>query len=285
MNLISICVTCISLLTCQLDIFAETPILEFVKQGCRANDHLVHSGMGHLTCKVKFLELSEDHKDYEAEIFFVFKGKKLRYDSECSSPKTRLFSKRREILKQVFDGEKTTTFSCKYYPDEGTIFPGGSIEGRNGINMDNVPISYGIAFYSKSLEELLSEEEAEVIGSEMVDGELCYRIKTTFEAMVPLEILINTKRGFRAQEIKTFSAQGTVGHSISLVEFEKGVWFPINIKIQFPFSEPFSGELKEIIVKDDFKINVDIPDDLFTIKFPSGIPVYDSRIKKSFRAE
>jgi len=238
--------------------------------------------MGHLTCRAKPLYPREDYVAYEANIFFAFKGEKMRYDSECFFSKTHLFSKRRDILKQVFDGEKTIEYKCTYYPDEGTIFPGGSIKGSNAINMDNVPISYGIALYSKSLGDLLSQQEAELIGTDTINGELCYRIRTAYEG-VPIEILVNSRRGFRAQEIKVSNPRGTATISILLEEFERYIWFPKSIRIQFPLE--LSGEFKEIIVKEDFKINVEVPDSLFMVKFPSGIPVYDSRTGRSFKAE
>lgn len=32
----------------------------------------------------------------------------------------------------------------------------------------------------------------------------------------------------------------------------------------------------------DLKVNISVPDELFIIEFPSGVPVYDFRIDKSF---
>ncbi len=269
----SIYVICMLLLFTQSHSANEMSILEFVKEGCRANDNLVYSGMGHLICAVEF---PEPLKNYQSEIFFAFEGKKLHYDSEEFFPKERI------IVKQAYDGEKTTTYRCRYNLDEGIIFPSGSISGENIINMDNVPISYGIALHSKSLEELLSQQEAELIGTDTINGELCYRIRTAYEG-VPIEMLVNSMRGFRAQEVKVSNPRGTATISILLEEFERYIWFPKSIRVQFPLE--ISGEFKEIIVKEDFKINVEVPDSLFMVKFPSGIPVYDSRTGRSFRAE
>jgi len=268
------------LLTYPSNSYTQTYTLEFVKEGCRANDHWVRTGMGHLTCRAKPLYPREDYVAYEANIFFAFKGEKMRYDSERFFSKTHLFSKRRDILKQAFDGEKTIEYKCTYYPDEGTIFPGGSIKGSNAINMDNLPINYGIAFYSESLGDLLSHPEAELIGTDTVNSEVCYRVKT-WSGDLPIEILVNGNRGFRAQEIRALNPQGAVQVmiSISLDEFEGGIWFPRAVKIQFPTS------VREITVDHDFKVNISVPDELFIIDFPSGVPVYDFRIDKSFIAK
>ena len=104
----------------------------------------------------------------------------------------------------------------------------------------------------------------------------------------PVRLWIDPARGFATVKREAFrSDTGELMrfHSYDVLEmreFEEGVWVPVHVLYR---------QGKEIVGK-EISVNGDIPDDVFTIRFPVGTVVYDgvgrltylSGLKLAFRA-
>ncbi|MCD6507920.1 hypothetical protein J7M22_15035 [Candidatus Poribacteria bacterium] len=309
----------IPLLLTAMIITSPTSILPLkgIIEGCKAYDSSVKSGMGHLNIKMRWTEQGRDLAS-SGKAFLAFKGGKVRFDLVSKRPlpngNTDSFK-----WKQVFDGEKTLWIRNHYYSD-GSTFNCGEIKTGDIIDKDDLITSYGVTFWGEPIGALLErlKNSLELVGTEKIDGELCYKIRfpvlalskvtpdsltlkgALAEKIVSLkkslenkvELLINPEKGYRVQEIRVLSPQGMVIGSVSIMlgRYSENVWFPRGVTVKIFRVNERSGEarlsfVRTISIEKDFRINIDIPDDLFVLKFPRGLSVRDDRTGRVFIAK
>ncbi len=76
--------------------------------------------------------------------------------------------------------------------------------------------------------------------------------------------------------------------SIKLCQLKDNVWFPqeIIVKVYEVDEKTSNSQLvntRTITCADDFKVNVELPEDIFLIDFPSGTAVVDSTADTTYR--
>jgi len=260
--------------------------------------------------------------DTEAEIFYAFEGKKIRCDIKSigylpnGQPYTYLWKQAFDGEKMMdlhldYIGPGGTIIPTGTIRSEN-IIDRSDLPNTWGITFHGIPI----AEFLQGKPLCYGAPEAtsiEVVGIEKIAGDVCYVVKLKYEVkedsivkvwispreykmMQKSEILngevkvwISPQKGYRIRKVETFDKNGnlTTSSLITFRQYPGNIWFPKRIVNKIFEVDELTGRSNivqehTIIVQDDFEINVDVPDNLFTINFPKGLPVYDMRINKSF---
>jgi len=294
---------------------AVTPELNTIVEGIKFSNSLVKSGMGHITVEYRYgtayLLYADEHTDrlVKVEAFIAFEGSKVRLDRK------KTFSKGNESeVKTAFDGEKVMKLQSNPSGPIATILPSTSIEpseldprwwgtslpivGQLSLAdiLGGIPIRRRIRTRSNYYTYYYIGDSVRVVGSEDVNGEMCYVVDLNLKVcsensdttVAKYRLWINPAKGYMTSKIKATYTESITWDLFSFREYPGAIWFVKKGIHRIYIVDKETGEkelMTEAIVTlhDDFKVNIDVPDELFELDFPEGLPVFDERTGKTLR--
>jgi outer membrane lipoprotein-sorting protein len=286
-----------------LSSFSQALDLEEIIDGVKFNDSLVESGVGHITCKDEFsiepktgLSPEEEAKSWRSgsdkEVFFAFEGEKARCDVKYVLRQVGTGKEVQVKHEESFDGEKTMIFKYNIY---GRVIQ-AVIQSKKYFLTAYDPRIWSMPIIKEPpipLASLLKKQtggdikvtSVSLLGNERLGNDTCYKILVVTDKG-KIKLWINPNKGYRPQKIEQDEETPMKRRMITLVtlhQYPNNVWFPSKIVHRtYAFDKRSNNyklsSTKTIVIHDDFKINVDVPDELFEIQFPKGVKVYDRRI-------
>ena len=284
---------------------------------------LVTSGAGHVTYrswwdefgnrKIAELELAMYGRirtypvDTNERYFIAFKGDKLRWD--LLQTRTQDGETYIRDLRGVIVGEESRAvdYSRKL---------GGIVQGRGYINaplgsvnpvlprLDIRPSSLSVGI-GEPLVELLrgrsrrwGQLTVQDLGVETVDGLTCERIRLSNDrgtidiwlsreqGYLPVRIWKEEKREKFLTRLHRYKYRYASRYTYRYKRYTNDIWFVDRVDCQLFWIDKEGKKLAghhTIQVEDDFRINIDLPDDIFQIKFYKGQEVLDKRTGKVIR--
>lgn len=272
---------------------------ESLIKGAKYNDSLISNGKirykVYLTyndtslAKLKEGTARVAFEDPSTEYFLVFKRQELlRYEFKSIREQKRkgLPIKRLPIVeKYAYDGEKLTALSSDGSSLDGEI---RDREEKGVMVLHTDPREFGLMVLRQPLGEVLGKGKVNLETMEEVNGHKCYKLDVTFpeeKTLKRAEIWIDPSVGYRFRRIRVYGPEGRKVCSIDSIGFKEvkeGIWFPVEgVQKLYSFRRGILTETKRLIVE-EVKLNTDIPESCFEIKFPKGVSVYDFRTNESF---
>jgi len=298
----------------------DVPNMEIAIEGAKLGDALITSGKGRITRE----QILSDYGKFQArqyliqreapsdaatviesyikeEIFFAFKQKKIRCDIRSLR---RLPSGRKYDMywQQSFDGEKTMLLRLDATGPKGLIEPMGSIKSGNDIPQARDPRYWGMTIFGTPVKEFLEGRPFGIcsipigkpllLKSVQLDGVLCDVVRTKLSRDYTITVWLARTKAYRPKRIEVADPNGQVITIVSNTFRSYGgdLWFPKQVVAEKYAIDKVTGKRElhsrtTLIVHDDFMVNIDLPDEMFEIRFPKGLEVYDFRIGKTFIAE
>ena len=289
-------------------------------QALRSYSSLVTSGAGHITYqswqdefatrKIAELELAMYGRirtypvDTNERYFIAFKGDKLRWD--LLQTRTQDGETYIRDLRAVIVGEELSAvdYSRKL---------GGIVQGRGYINfrlgyieptlqiLDIRPSSLSVGI-GEPLVELLrgrsrrwGQLTVQDLGVETVDGLACERIRLSNargtidiwlsreQGYLPVRIWKEEKREKFLTRLHRYKYRYASRYTYRYKRYTNDIWFVDRVDCQLFWIDKEGKKLaghQTIQVENDFRINIDLPDDIFQIEFYKGQEVLDKRTGK-----
>lgn len=239
------------------------------------------------------------HNFRKFDTFFAFKDNRMRCNQSFLEPNSssEWISCNRQM---AYNGEKTDFLLLDSNIENGVITPKGTISSNNQIPADTVdPRYHGMGIWGKPVGSFLENpqivvepygllliENLELIGDNIEDDAECKVIKGELgNTNMDLTIWLATDQNYRPKKIVLSSPDKMIVIRNTFKKFDGVVWFPKLIKLEYYKYDNNSGEMiltshEKIKLNHDYEINVDVSDNLFSLDFPAGLPVYDERTGK-----
>ena len=185
------------------------------------------------------------------------------------------------LVKQTFDGEKLRAYETHSMSD-GESWTRGVIRSETKmINEMLLPMTWGRVYGGEHLvSSLLQREDSNgrLLGSEIVNGEVCHRVELDFFGG-RTEFLINESKQFVFQEVRVRVQGKLLGKiDIDFRELENGIWFPKSGTFH-RYNHNADGEELLFTIKvqfsEQYQVNVPIAAEEFRLQFPPDEPVAD----------
>ena len=302
---------------------ASAPIpanLEDILRGIEHYQFLLKSGRGVML--VKDITTDAGKKDtlsrlklgrqknmntYEEIVVFIedtasysFEDTKFRYEAKLRQ-KTWDGKREREEkseIQQAYDGE--TLGQLKTSPDgiSATLFPNPNMGGTyrppfNPREWAFYTFAAHLAKHETVLDHIKSNRP-ELVGTEMVDGDLCYVIKLSPKGHPDSQkpdnrIWVDPEKGYGLVKLQFSYKDSLYVNTIKYKEISKDLWVPYYHARKAYHIDPDTG--KKILMSEqtmeitDFQANADIPDDVFKMKFEKGTQVFDVRTRKPYTVQ
>ena len=194
----------------------------------------------------------------------------------------------------AYNGEKLDLLRMDAIGDNDLIVPMGSVREHNEFPLDRFdPVTNGLSIQGTPVAEFLNGtyadsriEDLEFTGYESVDTLECIKLHGTI-SNTDQEILVwlAPRYNYRPLRVEVWDDVNRLEVKVDFYEIQPGIWFPSNIKKREYYTDP-SGKEKtysqsHLVIKDEFMININIPDRTFEVAFPVGMSVYDFRTGES----
>jgi len=258
----------------------ETETLNTIIKNIKFNDSLIVSLKGEFEFVInsylspsvkKALEKSYLRlKPYEkSNVLWAVQGEKIRNDFISIDEKEDTTLK----YQRVFDGEVSTEFS----PKDKRAY----INDKKAIESYTDPLFYvGLKhhdghYWGEVLEknrDRVSLEKSDIIGDYS-----CYIIKIELEDGYVFKVWIAPEIGYRPVKVESYNSQKKLVY-IKEPKYKKytdNIWFPAEGVYSLYADNGKKWEEEKITVV-ECSINEKIPDDFFSIKFPSGTLIFDT---------
>lgn len=262
-----------------------------ILNGINKGDSLVICGCGFLKYN-EFYADTINEKATSIEIFTAFDGVKLRTDVFIvnSGGDTTLISQ------QAFDGNKTDNLYLMRY-DRGILtqdrnMPNGVTVIYNSMRQEYDPRNSGMTLFGPPLgieiQKALNKEgyltDVSYIKDEIIEGTNCSLIQLSFTDSTIFKIWISPDNMYRMLKLEIINSYYKLIGKFHYKNYGNGIFF-INDRELNTYT--FDDKTKQYVydwsntmqINDDFKINPEIPASVYDIKFPSGLIIYDERVK------
>ncbi|MHC4640525.1 MAG: LolA-like protein [Planctomycetota bacterium] len=146
-----------------------------------------------------------------------------------------------------------------------------------------VPIDFGLTLgkYDKTLGESLEECEIDTIRRTDWQGNECYYIEAIQPNGSKAEVWIDPAIGWRARNVKLYRADGLIRYEATadFNDLGNSIYFPFEGTAKMYGKDPNTGErvvscTRKLKLK-EVKVNKELTQEDFDIKFPSGTEVFD----------
>ena len=292
-----------------------TPIIE----GADLGDMMVSSGQGSLIfeyIRVDSLSAKAQENDKifvaglspgeeavilnreQIEMSLAFNGPKIRCNENSLNrlPTGRSY---KQNWQWAYNGEKMDLLRLDRLGKEGLIVPMGSIRTENvipvhrfdprfnGMEILGTPVG---TFLRGSLGDK-NVENIHIIGEEMQDGIICNVISGEIaETGNTVIVWLAPSLLYRPKHIEIKSSDSTIKIHNSFKEYTAGFLFPeLIVKKEFYIDKSTNQEIlyniETLTVKNDFNLNVELPNSFFEVEFPIGLMVYDFRTGEEFEVK
>jgi beta-lactamase regulating signal transducer with metallopeptidase domain len=222
----------------------------------------------------------------KSKFFFGFEGNKLRLNEEMSEPKG--------IVQRTWDGEKSEYLSDINGETLGVIDKDKKI-GTSPINYD--PQYYGFYIYGHPVAKFLKDKKIQLppfdiekkirienisfVGEERIEDIECDVFKGYDKSNgVSLKVWLGKSILYRPKHIEVISSDHKVITDNTFQKFSNGIIYPKKTIRKFygiENNKEILHSVQTIIIDENFKVNIDVPDSVFAIQFPKGLKVQDSR--------
>jgi hypothetical protein len=146
-----------------------------------------------------------------------------------------------------------------------------------------IPIDFGLTLgkHDKKLGESLEECNIKTIKNTHWDGHECYYIEAIQPNGAKAEVWIDPETGWRARNVKLYRSDGLIMYEATadFNDLGNGIFFPINGTAKLYGEDPNTGKrvvscVRKLNIK-EVKVNADLTQQDFEIKFPQDTEVYD----------
>ena len=308
---ISIAFLLLSLLN--INMVAAAVTVDDILSGIRQSDSFLKSGRGTLVVRSRTTEHGKQHfaqplasmskseklkellvVSSDNNVSYWFDGEKTRCNVETSNELWDGESKKEDKyqIDWAYDGE--TVRELKVSPDGISATLDSSLD-RFDTRLD--PRYWGLSAWGKPMAETMERLTPELMGTETLEGDLCYIIKLNppIPSGVPSEKIetykfwIAPQKGYRARKVETSTANEILITTNRFRELSPGIWFPYSAVKRWFLIEP--NTLDRIVATEvtmevgQFEVDVEIPDSVFQLTFEAGTEVYDVRTNTRYTAE
>ncbi len=232
-------------------------------------------------------------------VFFAFNGPKVRCDEKAPGVMPGGIPFKRH-WQSAYNGEKMDFFRLDGIGKGGLIKPFGSIrDSKNIVPYDRFdPRYHAMTILGTPVGTFLNgtAKEGPLSGlvqkeDQTVDGVSCHVIEgAVTDSKVLYTVWIAPDRMYRPVKIEVKTGEGVKVVRNQFALHPGDVWFPKKTVVEDYYRDSVTGNLVlseryTLTVADDYTVNTDVPDALFSIAFPKGLSVYDWRTGTSFKVE
>jgi hypothetical protein len=194
----------------------------------------------------------------------------------------------------AYNGEKLDLLRMDAIGDNDLIIPMGSVREHNDFPMDRFdPVMNGLFIQGTPVAEFLngiyadsSVEDLEFTGYESIDALDCITLHGTLPGTdQEIQVWLVPRYNYRPLRVDVWDDMNRLEVKVDFYEIQPGIWFPSNIRKRMYYTDQTGKEksykMEYLVIKDEFEINIDIPDGTFEVEFPVGMSVYDFRTGES----
>lgn len=298
------------------DVFADLPALQ---EAAQYSDPLVANGKGNMSyvwarvdsTSARSQALAQKALDStpkgavlvrlnqgDGTLFFAFNGPKMRCNEKTMGviPGERAFKRH---WQSAYNGEKTDLLRLDGIGKGGLIKPFASTYEKNTIQVDRYDPRYNamtifgvpVGTFLKGVTREGAIADLVQMGDESEDGVPCHVVTGTVNGTdIRYTVWIAPGQTYRPKRIEVRTGGGLKVVRNQFVQHTGDVWFPKQTTVEDYYLDPATGKqvLSErfvLTVGNDYAVNTEVPDTLFSIPFPKGLSVYDFRTSMSYKAE
>jgi len=287
------------------------PELDTILFGASYGDGLVVSGTGSLVYenvrvdslgtkaqeynKTMLSKLTPDTQavffnDERVDVRFTFDTVKVWCNERSvrKKPSNELYN---QDWEWAYNGEKLELLRLDGLGKRNLIVPFGSIRAKNDMPLSKYdPRYYGLSIMGESVSGFLkgslgtdTVSDIQYMGEENLDNITCNIVKSVLKSTgKTITVWLVPEYMYRPKRIEIQSPDERTEINTTFKYYGNDIWFPALIQKEIFYHDPVTGKeikySKEIVtVTEDFALNSDISNQVFEIKFPIGLNVYDSR--------
>ncbi|MHB9028252.1 MAG: LolA-like protein [Candidatus Latescibacterota bacterium] len=233
----------------------------------------------------------------DVDVSFAFSGVKVWMEEKTIAP---LPTGKRHVRnwRIVYDGEKVDFLRMDGIGPKGLIKPMGEVRAKDILREDQLdPRYYANAVQGIPVGSFLrgtakegALQNVRITGEETLEGVPCQVVEASVaDSDVTYKVWIAPGRMYRPVKAEIRDNAGVKVVRSQFRQYGGEIWFPSQVTVeQFLFIEgsaPVLNDRLTLTVAEDFQVNAGVSDNLFRLKFPKGLKVYDWRTNTSFTAQ